>query len=54
MDYYKEELNRAWDYFLGEVNKGVNIITAIGKVRGHYGEALSNSVQERIAKELKN
>lgn len=52
MEYYNQEVSRAWDTFLGELRHGVNITTAIGKIRGSYGEALANTVQDKIAKEL--
>lgn len=52
MEYYNQEVSRAWNTLLGELRHGANIQTAIGKVRGSYGEALANTVQDKIAKEL--
>jgi hypothetical protein len=52
MEAYKLEVERAWNSFLNELRKGVNVRTAIGKVRGSYGDALANTVQDKIAKEL--
>lgn len=52
MEAYKLEIGRAWDSFLGELRRGVNVQTAIGKVRGSYGEALANTIQDKVAEEL--
>ena len=52
MEYYEQEVSRAWALFLSELRKGVNITTAIGKVRGSYSDALANTIQDKIAKEL--
>ena len=52
MEAYKIEVERAWVTFLNELRKGVNIQTAIGKVRGSYGEALANTVQDKVAEAL--
>jgi len=52
MEAYKLEVERAWESFLGELRKGVNITTAIGKVRGSYGEALANTVSDMVSEAL--
>lgn len=52
MGEYQIEVNRAWDTFLAELRKGVNIQTAIGKTRGSYGESLANTVQDKVARTL--
>ena len=52
MEAYKLESGRAWESFLSDLRHGMNITTAIGKVRGSYGEALANTIQDKIAKEL--
>ncbi len=48
MDYYKEETGRAWQSFLSEIRKGVSLQTAIGKVRSSYGDALANTIQDKV------
>lgn len=50
MEYYNQEVERAWSSFLGELRKGVNITTAIGKIRGSYGQGLANTIQDKVAK----
>lgn len=52
MEAYKIEIDRAWNTLLGELRKGVSVTTAIGKIRGSYSEALANTIQDKIAKEL--
>lgn len=52
MDYYMEEVGRAWESFLGELRKGVSVTDAIGKVRGSYSDALANTIQDKITQEL--
>lgn len=52
MEAYKLEVERAWESFLGELRKGVNITTAVGKIKGSYGQALANTVEDMIQEAL--
>lgn len=52
MEYYKQEVDRAYQGFLQELRKGASLETAIGKTRGNYGQAIANTVQDKVAKLL--
>lgn len=51
-NYYEEEKARAYKAFLSWLRQGNDIVTAIGKVRGAYSDALANSIKEQISKEI--
>ena len=54
MEAYQIEIDRAWATLLNELRKDVTLTTAIGKIRGGYGEALANTIQDKIAEVLLN
>lgn len=52
MSDYELQLERAWSSTLQELRKGNNLVTSVGKIRGSYGEAIANTVQDKIVKIL--
>ena len=52
MDYYANEIERAYKSFLGCLVKQNTIVEAIGKVRGSYGNAIAGIIDNKASQLL--
>ena len=52
MDYYKNEVERAYKAFLSGLVAQYTITEAISKIRGSYGQAIANTVEKKAAQLL--
>lgn len=53
-DYYSVEVQRAYQHLMTRMEQEELLTTAIAKIRGSYGDAVANGVQDKIAKTLLN
>lgn len=51
-EYYNVEVERAYQHLITRMEQEELLTNAIAKIRGSYGEAVANAVQDKIAKTL--